>query len=451
MKPLTMAMRVTYTLMLLCMQPVLAVYLVWRARLQPQYLHGWAQRFCAAVPNLPVVHGEVKRIWVHAVSVGEANAVSPLVKYWAKLYPQHVWVFSCATPTGLDTLKKLYADCLHVQFCYLPYDLPWLVSRTLGRLKPSALWLVETELWPNLLLQAKQHDVTTALVNARVSPGTHRGLLRWSALSGPVVQSLDVLLCQTQADANVFAALHRKADAVCGNLKFDVALRPDLAQLGRDWRTGLQAEQVLLFASSREGEEAIFLEAMVRAQLFKRMPGACVWIVPRHPQRFDEVFDAMTQAAGRLGVARPVRRSQLDGCSQNPVGLVSPTPNNLGWGLAKLVLGDSMGEMPAYYSAADVALLGGSWLPFGGQNLIEACAYGCPVWLGPHTYNFTKAAADALDAGAALRFETLAAAIDAFMAQGDKLPEQKKAAFAYARSHRGATQNSVEVLRQHCL
>lgn len=431
----------TYSLLLYVLQPVLALYLLKRGIRQPAYRQGWGQRFLAKLPEFSPVPVGQKRIWVHAVSVGEAHAVSPLILHWAKVYPQHVWAISCTTPTGLVACRQLYSSLHGVQFFYLPYDLPYLVARTTRQVQAHALWIVETELWPNLLLGARQAGAHTALLNARVSPTTGRRLAQLELLSKPVLQSLHTLICQTQADAAVFEQLGRPANAVCGNLKFDVALRPDLTALGRTWREAAQAEQILLFASSREGEEVLLLDALNRCQFFKRMPKASVWIVPRHPQRFDEVFDLMADAATRMGVARPVRRSTTFN-SGNNIALA-------GFAQARLVLGDSMGEMPAYYSVADLALLGGSWLPLGGQNLIEACAYGCPVWMGPHTFNFAKAAEDALAAKAARRFEHLLSACEYYLTEFRGGAEAKRAAFAYARSHRGATQRSFDVLNRN--
>ncbi|MAZ08237.1 MULTISPECIES: 3-deoxy-D-manno-octulosonic acid transferase [unclassified Limnobacter] len=427
-----------YSLILFLFQPVLALYLLKRGIRQPEYRQGWGQRFLASLPEFRSVPGGQKRIWVHAVSVGEAHAISPLVQHWAKVYPQHEWAVSCTTPTGLATCRQLYSTLNQVQFFYLPYDLPYLVARTLKQVRAHSLWVVETELWPNLLLGAAKAKVHTALLNARVSPTTGRRLAQLRLLSQPVLQSVGTLIAQTQTDAAVFEKLGRPVDAVCGNLKFDVALKPELATTGRAWREATQAEQVVLFASSREGEEALLLDALNRCQFFKRMPKASVWIVPRHPQRFDEVFELMAEAATRMGVARPVRRSASFNAGSN-IALA-------GFGQARLVLGDSMGEMPAYYSVADLALLGGSWLPFGGQNLIEACAYGCPVWMGPNTFNFAKAAEDALAARAARRFEHLLAACEFYLSGFQGFDEAKKAAFAYARGHRGATQRSFDVL-----
>lgn len=429
-----------YSFLLFLFLPVLALYLLKRSIKQPEYRKGWGQRFLALLPAFTFPSKGQKRIWVHAVSVGEAHAVSPLVQHWAKVYPQHEWAISCTTPTGMATCKQLYAALNGVRFFYLPYDLPFLVSRSIAQVKADALWVVETELWPNLLLGADKAGLHTALLNARVSPTTGKRLAQFELISKPVLQSLRTLICQTQADALVFQQLGRSVDAVCGNLKFDVALKPELAALGRTWRSATQAEQVVLFASSREGEEELLLDALNRCQFFKRMPKACVWIVPRHPQRFDEVFEQMAVAATRMGVARPVRRSASFNAGSN-IALA-------GFGQARLVLGDSMGEMPAYYSAADLTLLGGSWLPFGGQNLIEACAYGCPVWIGPHTFNFKKAADDALAALAARRFEHIQAACESYLTEFQRNQQAKKAAFAFARSHRGATQHSFDVLNR---
>jgi 3-deoxy-D-manno-octulosonic-acid transferase len=427
-----------YNLCFFILQPVLIVYLLKRSIKQAQYRRGWGQRFLAILPEFPELPKDQKRIWVHAVSVGEAHAVSPLVQHWAKVYPQHQWAVSCTTPTGMVTCRQIYSGLNQVEFFYLPYDLPYLVARALCQVRAQYLWIVETELWPNLLLGANKKGVHTAIVNARVSPSTKKSLNKFSFISKPVLSTISTLICQTQADAEVFESLGKPVNAVCGNLKFDVSLKPELASMGRFWRDAIQAEQVMLFASSREGEEELLLDALNRCQFFKRLPRASVWIVPRHPQRFNEVFDSMMAAASRMGIARPVRRSTyFSEAGNHPVA---------GYGQVRMMLGDSMGEMPAYYSVADLALLGGSWLPFGGQNLIESCAYGCPVWMGPNTFNFAKAAEDALNAGAARQFEHILAACEFYLTKFQIDPQARKSAFAYARSYRGATQISFDIL-----
>lgn len=418
---------------MLIMQPVLLVYMVWRSRKQPAYLKGWGQRFFAQVPKGYKGMAQTRRIWVHAVSVGETHAISPLIKKWAAENPHDVWMISSTTPTGRETAISNFSDLNGVQFFYLPYDLPWLMRRCMRRVNADQLWLVETELWPNLIHGAKALGLSTALINARVSPRTKARLnkLRW--LSQPVLSALQSIACQTEADAQVFEDLGRPVDVITGNLKFDVSLKPELMDLGQQWRTAFAADALLVFASSREGEESKLLDAMVRAQFFKRLPKASVWIVPRHPQRCETVFEEMNLAAARLGVSAPKRRSQI-----REIDSIEFT---------NLVLGDSMGEMPAYYSLADVALLGGSWEPLGGQNLIEACAYGCPVWMGPNTWNFAKAAEDALAAQAAVSFDDLTQAVRYFLDQdGHLLPEHRENARKFAQAHSGATIKTMAML-----
>ena len=261
-----------FTLVMFLAQPVLAIYLLWRARRQPAYLRGWAQRFLAQVPVGHKGLAQTRRIWVHAVSVGETHAISPLVKRWSEKYPDDVWMISSTTPTGRDTAMQQFSHLKGVQFFYLPYDLPWLVRRCIKRVNADQLWIVETELWPNLLNRANQAGLFTALINARVSPRTGRRLkkLRW--LSEPGIARLNAVICQTQEDADVFQALGRSVEAVSGNLKFDVPVHHSLVQLGHEWRASLQASSVLVLASSRDGEEEKFLETLERSQFFKRLP-----------------------------------------------------------------------------------------------------------------------------------------------------------------------------------
>jgi 3-deoxy-D-manno-octulosonic-acid transferase len=455
------ALLVVYTLLMALLQPLLVLYLIKRARKQPEYLQGWSQRFFA---NVPKGSPAARRIWIHAVSVGETHAISPLVRQWSLENPDTVWVFSSTTPTGQATARQLFADMPGAQFFYLPYDLPCLMRRCIKRIQAKQLWLVETELWPHMIRLAPSLNLKVSLLNARVSPRTGKRLQQFRSLSEPALANIHNVVCQTPEDAWVFEALGRPVDGVTGNLKFDVALKPEKAQLGLNWKLKMRvqssAECVVLFASSREGEEVLFLKALRQSDFFKNRPKTSVWIVPRHPQRCEEVYLAMCQTAEDLDLADPLRRSTWGGANASFPDLNVGAMANLGTDLSvssdtegefpSLVLGDSMGEMPAYYTVADVAFLGGSWMPLGGQNLIEACAYGCPVWMGPHTFNFDKAAEDALAVGAAKRFQNLDAALKALM----ELPEKGSTAFGadkqnaliYAKTHQGATSKTIEVL-----
>ncbi len=435
--------RALYTVVLLFLMPLMVVYLLKRSWAQPAYRRGWMQRFAAQVP---VSRGSRRVIWVHAVSVGETHAVAPLVAALdahfategARSGPGVDWVFSSTTPTGREAARSVFAAIQGARFVYVPYDFPWLYRRFFRRLKPQLGLLVETELWPNLLASAQQARVTMVLVNARVSPSTARGLARFAVLSAPALRGLSGIVTQTAADAEHLARLGATVTAVAGNMKFDVVPKPDTMALGKTWReqwlAGNGKRQVVLAASTREGEEILIIRAW--QQLLAVQPvlaeDVVLMVVPRHPQRFDEVASVI-QAAG----FDVIRRSGGWGDSRLS-----------GWEHAVL-LGDSMGEMPAYYAAADVALMGGSWLPFGGQNLIEACACGCPVALGEHTYNFEKAAVDAIHSGAAQRFSDVEAAMRGVLTrlhQPDGLSAWRANAIRYARQHQGATQRTVEAL-----
>lgn len=433
-----------YTLVMVLLQPVMVLYLLKRARKQPEYLQGWLQRFFARVPKGSPA---ARRVWVHAVSVGETHAISPLVKQWAIDHPETMWVFSSTTPTGQATARQLFADLPGAQFFYLPYDLPCLMKRCIQRVQAQQLWLVETELWPHLLRLAPSFGLEVCLLNARVSPRTAKRLHKFKTLSLPALGAIKTLICQTEEDARIFESLGRPVDAVAGNLKFDVPLKPEKAQLGQSWKSKLRVQSgvecVVLFASSREGEEHLFLKALSHSRLFDHRPKTTVWIVPRHPQRCEEVYQLMCQTAEELGLADPLRRSTWGGTQA-----FLPEVDS-GERFPHLVLGDSMGEMPAYYTVGDVAFLGGSWMPLGGQNLIEACAYGCPVWMGPHTFNFDKAAEDALAAGAAKRFQNLDSAFEALLAAApgpSGFESDKQHALTYAKAHQGATARTIKTL-----
>lgn len=433
MKFISCVLRYVYSVAVFLLLPFLMFYLLFRAKKQPEYLLGWSQRFLAQVPIGHKALSSTRRIWVHAVSVGETRAIAPLVMQWAQAHPDDVWVFSSITPTGQATARQLFGSLKGAQFFYLPYDLPFLASRCLQRLNANMLWLVETELWPNLIMKTRQAGIKTALINARVSPNTAKWWKRLRLLVKPTLQKVDCIACQTIEDAEKFQAIGRPVDAIIGNLKFDIRAQPELQQEGRFWRSKQGRGPVLVFASSREKEEDMLLQAMVRNQFFKRLPRATVIVVPRHPQRFDEVFSAMQLASAQLGVAMPVRRSHYERYEDIP--------------LSNLVLGDSMGEMPIYYSVANVAFLGGSWEPLGGQNLIEACAYGCPVWLGPYVWNFAKAAEDALHAGAAMRFEDLNQAVESFLERdGEMRPTMQEAAEQFSKAHSGAVDKVMALL-----
>lgn len=417
--------RWLYTVLLTLGTPLILLRLLWRSRRQPAYRRHWGERFGSyrAIPAAPL-------LWVHAVSVGETRAAQPLLQALLARYPEHHLLLTGMTPTGRDTAEQVFVAlgplaATRVHYAYLPYDFPWAVWRFFSHFRPQLGILMETELWPNLLAGATKNKTPVVLANARLSLRSARGYRRFAALARPALAALSAIAAQTSADAQRLLALGARQVTVCGNLKFDVPLSEEQQELGKQWRAALGERPVWLAASTREGEEALVLDALKQLTV----PGLLLLLVPRHPQRFDEVA-TMVEARGLF-------------CGRRSLGL--PSQDTQVW------LGDSMGEMAAYYACADLALIGGSLLPFGGQNLIEAAACGCPVLVGPHTFNFSQAADDAVAEGAALRLggtEELADAVAALLADQTKRRTMQGAALRFAAAHRGATERTLFLVEE---
>lgn len=419
--------------------PLAAGYLLWRSLRQPAYRRGWANRFGLAWPAARP--GSGPRIWIHAVSVGETMAARPLVEGLLAASPGLRVLLTHMTPTGIETGERLFGD--RVERCLLPYDMPHAVAGFLRHYDPVAGVLMETELWPNLVAAADARGMPLALVNARLSPRSLAKARRILSLVEPALARLDPVIAQTEGDAARLAELGCTA-SIAGNLKFDVHPDPALVERGRGWRPP-DARPVVLAASTRDGEEALLLDAWPRTD-------ALLSIVPRHPQRFEEVARLMERRFGPAFARRSAGEGADAGRGADPDrGGDTGAAANLGTGMgavmagrsAAALLGDSMGEMPAYYAMADVAILGGSLEPFGGQNLIEACALGVPVVMGPHTFNFAQAAEQAIEAGAALRVADPAEAVRvALEIAGDASRRQhmSEQALAFAGAHRGASE-----------
>lgn len=417
--------------------PLAAAYLLWRSRAQPEYRRHWAERWAlgpAVRGGDPAEGADPGLVWVHAVSVGETRAAQPLVDALLGADPARRILLTHMTPTGRATGEELFARRWgsRLQQCYLPYDTPGATARFLARWRPALGLLMETELWPGLCAQAAARRLPLVLVNARLSERSLARGLRWQGLLGPALASLAAVLAQTPADAARLARLGRRDAPVLGNLKFDVAPAPERAALGRQWREACGDRPRVLCASTREGEEALLLAAWQQAlAAWPRERSAArpqLLLVPRHPQRFEAVAAEIRQRGLRLA-----RRS------------------GEGWPAAgaDVLLGDSMGEMAAYYAMADVAIIGGSLLPFGGQNLIEACALGVPVVVGPHTRNFEQAADEAVAAGAACRVDDAAAAVDralGLVAEPAACRRMGAAGEGFWQAHRGATQRTLAAL-----
>ncbi len=417
--------RLVYSGLMYLLQPSLRWKLLRRARIEPGYQQAIEERF-GHYPG--VVSAGESIVWVHAVSLGETRAAAALIASLRDSLPAMRLLLTHGTATGREEGKVLLREGDHQT--WQPWDTPAAVNAFLKHFKPRIGILMETEVWPNLAAACAQTGVPLVLANARLSDKSLRQVNRLSWLARPAYQALTAVWAQTQADAQRFATLAAPVRGVLGNLKFDAAI--DFIQLssGRNWRQR-GGRPVVMLASSRESEEAQLLHTLQTNPVAKR---ACQWlIVPRHPQRVEEVA-ALCLAQG-WNVSR--RSAWVDGPP------VAASDANSIW------LGDSLGEMALYYGLADLALLGGSFEPLGGQNLIEAAACACPILMGPHTFNFLEAAELAQAAGAARRVAGLDQAVTEtldLLKTPAELHAMASAATDFAQAHRGATQRTVSAV-----
>jgi 3-deoxy-D-manno-octulosonic-acid transferase len=405
-------MRSLYTLALRLALPWILLRLWWRGRREPGYRDGVAERF-----GHYSISSRPKLLWIHAVSVGEARAAAPLVRALQTALPDHATLLTCTTAAGRETLKQVYGET--VLAAYLPYDYPQAVQRFLEHFRPRLGVLMETEVWPNLIAGCAENRVAVVLANARLSDKSARGYERWSALTTPAFARLAAVCAQSAEDAVRLHSVGARNVAVTGNLKFDVTPDPAQFAAGREWRRSI-GRRVLLLASTREGEEQPLLSAAARVG----SKDLLVVVVPRHPQRFDEV----AQWAD-------ARRSHKE----------LPAENH------KIYLGDTMGEMAFYFAACDVAVIGGSFQPLGGQNLIEALAAGAPVVTGPSMFNFAEATRLAVDAGAAIQADSVQEAVDEalrLLSDEERRQRMAEAGRKLCETHRGATQRHLQICRK---
>ncbi|MBU1360159.1 MAG: 3-deoxy-D-manno-octulosonic acid transferase [Gammaproteobacteria bacterium] len=373
--------------------------------------------------------------WVHAVSLGEARAAGILIDELRRQYPGIPILLTHGTATGREEGAKLLQDGdLQV---WQPWDAPDAVARFLDRFKPQIGVLMETEVWPEMTAACAERGIPLVLANARLNETSLANAERLAWLARPAYSALAAVWAQTEADSHRLVSLGAKVAGVFGNLKFDAT--PDTRQLTTAVKLRPQLPRpVVVLASSRDGEEQQFLDVLKRFGALQPVPPEqdavrsiarrthdVQWmIVPRHPQRFDEVA-ALIEANG-FAVAR-----------RSTAG--APTESEI-W------LGDSLGEMALYYGLADAALLGGSFEALGGQNLIEAAACGCPVIMGPSTFNFAEAAELSLAAGASMRVQTMEEAVTAalkLVENPDRRETMAQAATAFASANRGAAQRTA--------
>ena len=367
--------RLLYTILYTLLLPLMFGRLWWRGRSNPAYRQRWYERL-GRYQQVPLAS---RAVVFHAVSVGEVHAALPLLERFLQYHPDIPVVVTTTTPTGSARVQALLGP--RVQHVYLPYDLPWCLAGFFRQFNPRLLVLLETELWPNLLQQCVDRQCPVLLVNARLSPKSLASYQRISGLSRQMLHQLQVVAAQSTADGERFVQLGLPPASlqITGSLKFDLTINTDKVTKAQQLKSQWQSRPVWIAASTREGEDVHVLQAM-RAVL-AQLPNVLLVLVPRHPERFA--------AAAELAIAaglRTVRYSSGDAVQAD----------------TQVLVGDSLGDMHFYYSLADIAFVGGSLVPTGCQNIIEAAALGLPVLTGPSLYNF-QAASDALCEADAMR------------------------------------------------
>ncbi len=366
-------MRRLYTLILYLALPLAFARLAWRSLRAPAYRQRWGERLGhgPAVPGRP--------LWIHAVSVGEAQAAEPIVRALLERHPELPILMTTTTPTGAERVRLLFGG--RVRHRYLPYDLPAAVARFLDAVQPRLGLVMETEIWPNLFAAAAARGVPVILANARLSARSARGYRRLAGLTRATLRSLAGIAAQSQADADRFRALGAPAEAVqvLGNTKFDVGFPASLREQAEGLRTAWGRDRpVWVAGSTHEGEEGEVTAAHRR--LLEAYPDALLVLVPRHPERFATVAERLRAEGWRVArrsEGMPVRRE------------------------VQIHLGDTMGELPLLYAAGDLAFVGGTLVPVGGHNPLEPAALGRPVLFGPHRFNSAEISRLLLEAGAA--------------------------------------------------
>ena len=414
--------RFYYSVLLYLILPLAPLKLWWRGIKQPAYLKHWPERF--GFYNTPV---NKPIIWLHCVSVGETRAAEPLIKALQQEFANHQILLTHATPTGREAGEALFGN--QVERLYLPYDVPFAVNNFLTHFKPSIALIMETELWFNLIAACKQRHIPVLLLNARLSEKSAKGYARLGKLAYQGVQSLSAVAAQTNDDAVRLKSLGTQNISVAGNLKFDVTPPADSLKKGLQLRKQFGDRPVFLAASTRDGEEALILDALSKIKI----PNLLTILVPRHPQRFDAVATLLEQRGINYE-----RKTLLNN---------DALKSNI-----HAVLGDTMGELPAYYAACDITFIGGGLLNYGGQNLIEAAHMGKPILIGEHTFNFAEASNAAVTAGAAIRIkdaDALMQSADELLKNEAELANMQQAALRFSATSAGATARLMLLIKKY--
>ena len=420
-----MPLRKLYTLLLYLLTPFVIARLAWRGIRAPDYWRRWPERFGTIKPAL----GE-RVIWIHAVSVGEVLATEPVVQALLEQYPEHSMLVTTVTPTGSARVTALFGNA--VAHVYAPYDLPGAVSKFLDRVRPQLAIVMETELWPNLFHACQQRSVPLLLVNARLSEKSVAGYQRVRSLASQTLSAVTEIAAQSELDADRFRSLgaDERRIKVTGNMKFEQRIPPSLLEraevLRRDWGVG---RAVWVAGSTHEGEDEQLLD--VFRQLRQQFMDCLLVLVPRHPERFETV----TELCRHRGY-NTVLRSEGVSC----------TPDT------EVFIGDSMGELPLFYAASDVAFVGGSLVRHGGHNLLEPAALGVPVVTGPHVFNFVEICELLLQAGACEKVDDTAGllrTVSLWLEDANERHQVGQRGRQVVEKNRGALQSVLAMIARH--
>jgi len=418
-------MRLLYSALLYLLLPAILMRWLWRSRRLPAYRKRWSERFgrhtVTPAPDQAV-------LWLHAVSVGEIQAARPLLEALLARYPDHCIALSTTTPTGAHQARALFGG--RVAHLYAPLDTPGAVARCLEKMQPQLLVLIETELWPNLLHQCALRQVPVLLANARLSARSARGYGRIAGLTRAMLSQLAAVACQAEPDAERFLALGLDPERlrVTGNLKYDLALTPAMQAQARDLRLQWRSAErpVVLAASTHAGEETLLLSAL--AHWRRDYPALLLVIVPRHAER-GTALQALAMTQGFATAARAAGST------------IAPD--------TAVLIADTMGELPVLLGAATLVVIGGSWVPHGGQNPIEAARWSKPIICGPHMFNFT-AVVSALQAAGGIEqvssADDLQQAVSRLLADEPRQQASGAAAATVVARHRGATDRVMKVI-----
>ena len=406
--------------------PFLMVRLVWRGMRVPAYWDRWKERF--GFNDLPLLR---QAIWIHAVSVGEVQAALPLIKYLLNQTTNGPLVVTTMTPSGSNRVKALFGE--QVYHVYVPYDLPDAIDRFLNRIQPACVVIMETEIWPNIVSECFRRKVPVVLANARLSARSARSYRRIPKLIGPVIRKIRCIAVQTTADQQQFVSIGAdpKQITVTGSIKMDIDLAPSLLEQGTVLRRQLGiGRSVWVVASTHKGEEAIVLQSLMAIR--QQIENVLLVLVPRHPERVFEI----ERIIKRLGLFATRRTQDPHGPYQD------------------VYIVDTMGELPLFFSASDLAFIGGSLVPVGGHNMIEAAVLGVPIIFGPYLFNFQEISKQLLQAGAARQVEdvgTLAQVVIECLQDANLRYEMGQRGKAYVEANRGALSRLTGVIKNCCV